>query len=149
MVLKAPASIEYFLHTYVLYSFYVYGQYCIKGKYAECLGAGAPVYLSIVLEYLATEILELVRNAARDNKKNRGMREHCGCFFTMHCNSHSVAALGDWHGESFVESSGRNGEIRRVKKNSHRGKMEVEGNTRVVELKELINGGLASLVDYY
>ena len=29
------------------------------------------------------------------------------------------------------------------------GKIEVEGNTRVVELKELINGGLASLVDYW
>ncbi|KAF9663379.1 hypothetical protein SADUNF_Sadunf17G0043700 [Salix dunnii] len=28
-------------------------------------------------------------------------------------------------------------------------KIEVEGNARVVELKELINGGLASLVDYW
>ena len=52
-------------------------------------------------------------------------------------------------GESFVESSGKSGEIRRVKKNSHREKIEVEGNASVVELKELINGGLASLVDYW
>ncbi|RHN49329.1 putative transcription factor Hap3/NF-YB family [Medicago truncatula] len=35
------------------------------GKYAERVGAGAPVYLSAVLEYLAAE----VGNAARDNKK--------------------------------------------------------------------------------
>ncbi|CAN1171298.1 Histone H2AX, partial [Linum perenne] len=41
------------------------------GKYAECVGVGALVYLSAVLEYLAAEVLELAENAARDNKKNR------------------------------------------------------------------------------
>ena len=40
------------------------------------LGAGAPVYLCAVLEYLCAEILALAGNAARDNKKSRIIPRH-------------------------------------------------------------------------
>uniref|UniRef100_A0AC34FRN0 Histone H2A n=1 Tax=Panagrolaimus sp. ES5 TaxID=591445 RepID=A0AC34FRN0_9BILA len=42
-----------------------------RGRYAERIGGGAPLYLAGVLEYLTAEILELAGNAARDNKKTR------------------------------------------------------------------------------
>ncbi|XP_069154283.1 histone H2A.6-like [Solanum lycopersicum] len=46
------------------------------GKYVKLVGVGAPIFLVVVIEYLAVEVLELTGIAARNDKKTRITPRH-------------------------------------------------------------------------
>jgi len=71
-----PASLTFSLQAGLQFPVGRVARYLKKGKYADRVGAGAPVYLAAVLEYLCAEVLELAGNAARDNKKTRIIPRH-------------------------------------------------------------------------
>lgn len=47
-----------------------------RGKYAPRVGAGAPVFIAAVLEYLAAEVVDLASSATRAQKKQRITPRH-------------------------------------------------------------------------
>ena len=50
--------------------------FCKNGKFAERIGAGTPIYIAAVLEYLTYEILELAAAEAHKEGKKRIVPSH-------------------------------------------------------------------------
>nr|CAD7573152.1 unnamed protein product [Timema californicum] len=41
-----------------------------NSNYAECVGTGATIFLAAIMEYMASEVLELACNAAHEKKNH-------------------------------------------------------------------------------
>ena len=76
--------------------------YCKNGRYAERIGAGAPIFMAGVMEYLVFEILELAAVEAKKEKKQRINPNH----IMMACKNDSELAKyfsnGDFVNAGFV-----------------------------------------------
>ena len=57
-------------------------KFCKQGRYCDRIGAGTPIFVAAVLEYLTAEIIEIAaghlsaENAGRDKKKTRITPRH-------------------------------------------------------------------------
>lgn len=56
------------------------GRYLKKGRYAQRVGSGAPVYMAAVLEYLAAEVLPSLMHLFIPNSINVHFRVYAGCW---------------------------------------------------------------------
>ncbi len=52
------------------------GRYMRRGKWSQRTGAGAPVFLAAVLEYVCAEVLEVSGDLCRQSVKQRLMPRH-------------------------------------------------------------------------
>ncbi|KAI4978923.1 hypothetical protein ZWY2020_015676 [Hordeum vulgare] len=51
------------------------GRFLKKGRYAQRVSSGAPVYLAAVLEYLAAEVTAIVDRAGAGRQRGQGQQE--------------------------------------------------------------------------
>jgi len=54
------------------------------GRYAKRVGAGAPVYLAAVLEYLTSELLDLAAKSVAQQKKSKRITPRAVCVAVRH-----------------------------------------------------------------
>ncbi|GAB2285984.1 hypothetical protein Dimus_020409 [Dionaea muscipula] len=68
------------------------GRYLKKGRYAQRVGTGAPVYLAAVLEYLAAEVYAMPMPVFPSSLVHYGSRSELG-FLCPNIKSHNIAVV--------------------------------------------------------